>query len=769
MRVYLAEKPAQQRDLVKVLGRGSDRGAPHGVDVVSDGWIVCAIGHLVTLEEPHEWDPELRRWSLENLPFVPGQWRKRAIAGKERQLEVVVSALRRASEIVICTDAGMEGELIAYELLERAGALEVPCLRLWVSALNAAALRAGFAALRPWSETRGYALAGEVRKRSDYLEGLNLSRCASLRAVRRKNDPVVSIGRVQTPALAMVVARERAIVGFEPKRSFVVEVTVRADDGREARLRSASGKGAFQDEAVAKRLVGVAKGARVRLGVREAEERKGPPRPLDLAALQAEGGKRFGWTVKRVLEVAQALYEKHQSISYPRTSARVYDSGDWAVAMEALARLRGLGGPWSGLVPEEEDVVRRDAVFDTAALEGEDHPALMTTPEAAVGLSGDEAALFEVVGRFFVAQFVADWHSVVTRVGIDVEGVGLEAVGRRTVTAGWRAVVSGSAEEEEKQEGGGREDEGTDLGEVRWRDGEEVEVVGAKVRSRSSRPPVRYSESQLVGLMKRAGIGTKSGWAQVVENLKDRGYVERRKGRLVACERGLRVVGWLEAWWPRVLSVEHTAELERRLEAVARGTEDADEVLGGLCEDVCEGVRALKRARRLDLISVEAGGDGWRGWRFVRGEGETGTWVLEGRFARGDAASEVKPGGRVSVGLRDGGTRSVALEAVLSRESEGEEVVVRAVPVASRGGGKGRAGAAVQEAGIWRFRSGRDARGATAWFAEGEFESSGMSREALAGSVIEVRRANGVARTVRVRKVVEWKASGDSVRVRVAL
>ncbi len=651
MQLVVAEKPSVARDLARVLGVPA-RGQ-HCFESTSHGFaITWCVGHLVELDEPAAYDPAWKAWRLDVLPMLPAELRLRAASHARDQLRAVTTLLRdrRFTGAINACDAGREGELIFRYVYEYARC-RLPVRRLWVSSLTDEAIRRGFAALRPGDQLDPLADAARCRSEADWLVGMNATRAVTSKGRLAGHDALYSIGRVQTPTLAMLVEREHAITTFVPRDYWEVHGRFRTAGSAELVARwtdrpprpgkpSQVPAGRLGTERLAEELVGRdaargtssdPEGPRVERVDHEVV-REPPPMLFDLTSLQRTANRRYGFSAQRTLEIAQALYERHKAITYPRTDSRHLSSD---VVPELPAVIQALAS-----VPDLAVVAQRTATVAAAAsgspptlgrrfvddAKVTDHHAIIPTskPVRAGALDRDESRLFDLIARRFLAAFHPDAEIAVTqvviRVGVDrvggpdtpalaaadvpsQRGLASAAVdgptildalppppdryvakGRTRLVAGWQEVAGIT--------GTRRRDDADDSDDARDRDLPKVEVGDAlegtfEAIAKQTTPPPRYTEATLLGAMETAGraiddeslkramkdrgLGTPATRASIIETLLRRGYVERTKQHLIATPFGIGLVDGLPV--ASLRSPELTGQWEARLSRVARGEE----------------------------------------------------------------------------------------------------------------------------------------------------------------------------------------------------
>ncbi|WP_224247533.1 DNA topoisomerase 3 [Hyalangium gracile] len=621
----VAEKPAVARDIARVLG-ASQRG---------EGWfrgngyvVTWAIGHLVGLAQPHEMRAEWKRWSREQLPMLPREWPLVVSENTRSQFSVVREVMNspEVSAVVCATDAGREGELIFRYIYEAAGCRK-PVKRLWVSSLTESAIREGFRQLKEGAAYDALADAARGRSRADWLVGMNLSRLYTL-----GGGEMLSVGRVQTPTLAMVVERELAIRDFVPEDYLEVVATFlpqAAEVPAGARYRGTwfrevdpkTGAKLAEGAREARRLHadGVEAGevmARVRTGRAAIEsltsetKKMAPPLLYDLTELQRHANRLYGYSAQRTLELAQALYEKHKLLSYPRTSSRHLSTEVAATLPDVVRAIRGAYLPLLAPGTGERPLGRR--FVDDAKVT--DHHAIVPTPTSPdeVRLSPDERRIYELVCR----RLLAAWHedhvwsvtTVITAVSSPGAGGGPERVdrfhssGTQVVRPGWKVLDVGgpkppkerpSKAEKEKEESEGREpeDDAQDLPAGLQR-GQPQRVEDVEAVKKRTRPPPRFTdatlltametagrtldEKELADAMRETGLGTPATRAAIIEVLLEREYLQRRGKSMEATEKGIRLIQTVH---PDVKTPAMTGQWEAWLQRIERGRGDLSDFL----------------------------------------------------------------------------------------------------------------------------------------------------------------------------------------------
>jgi DNA topoisomerase-3 len=599
----VAEKPSVARDIARVLGAsGQGDGYLHG-----NGYVVTwAIGHLAALAQPHEINPEWRQWRRSLLPMLPAEWPLVVYERTRDQFEVVRKILNspRVSQVVCATDAGREGELI-FRYIYEAARCSKPFSRLWISSLTPDAIRKGFEGLRPGSEFDPLADAARGRSRADWLVGMNLSRAYAL-AYGEKD---LSVGRVQTPTLAMVVERELAI------RKFVVEdyLEVLATFHPQAAPKDTIYQGTwFRDQTADQESLQQAMrlppdgeeanriAARARTGqaaiesVQAQTQRMPPPALYDLTELQRHANRLFGFSAQKTLDLAQTLYERYKLISYPRTDSR-HLSLDVARTLPGIVRTiqepyRQHLAPGTG-----EQPLGRRFVDDSKVT---DHHAIIptTTPPDRVSLPPDEHEIYDLICRRLLSAWHQDHIWSVTTVITAIRNPGIidryHTSGSAVTQVGWKVLDFPLPAKTTKGKADQRSDQALPPGLAK---DQPQDVVDVTVLKKKTRPPKRFTdatlltametagktldEKELSDAMKETGLGTPATRAAIIEVLLKRQYILRSGKMLEATDKGIRLI---EVVHPEVKSPIMTGQWEQYLRRIQRGTAQLGPFLKGI-------------------------------------------------------------------------------------------------------------------------------------------------------------------------------------------
>jgi DNA topoisomerase-3 len=577
MRLVVAEKPSVGRDIARVLG--ANRKGKDGA-LVGEGWTVTwALGHLAELAPPDAYGEEYKKWRLETLPILPERFKVRANAKTRGQFGAVKALMRDPSvtEVVNACDAGREGELIFAYLYQLSGC-DKPVRRLWISSLTPEAIGEGLASLRDGRGMKPLEEAARSRGEADWIVGMNATRAYSVRFGRPGN--VLSVGRVQTPTLKLIVDREREIDDFKPEKFWTVYARFAREGVTYDGVWFKNKQNRFTEKEAAERIAEKVRGG---TGVVKKAEKKTasekPPLLYDLTELQRNANAKFGFTAERTLRAAQALYEEKKLITYPRTSSRYLTKdmvGTLKKRVEAAGALPELSPFAEKLLQLDKLPLSRRVVDDSKVT---DHHAIVPTNKKLSGeLQPDEAKVYDLVARRFLAVFFPAARFENTTVVTEVREETFLSRGRVVLEAGWRALYPDGV-------GGKKEKEPPVLPPVEV--GQEWAVAKVAVKEGETKPPPRYSESALLGAMETAGrfvedeelrqamkdsgLGTPATRAATIERLIKVGYLARDKKVLVPTEKGRAAIGLLGD--SPIVSPELTARWEERLAKMERGAE----------------------------------------------------------------------------------------------------------------------------------------------------------------------------------------------------
>jgi DNA topoisomerase-3 len=602
--LVIAEKPSVGQDLARVLpGAFTKHGSREEQYLESNDHVVAwAVGHLVQLADPDEYDEKFKKWRMAELPIVPERFK--LVVRDERskkRMNVLKRLLGRddVEHIVNACDAGREGELIFAYLYEKAGSKK-PVQRLWLNSMTKAAIQSAFGDLRPGADYAPLEEAARSRSEADWIVGMNATRAATIR-LRSSFDGAVSLGRVQTPTLAILARREEEIRAFVPEPYWVVDATfdaVQQPSGRhyegryhaEAQPRIANAQRAAEIVAACERQTGQI----TKLSKSRRKERV--PLLYDLTSLQRDASSRFGFTARRTLAAAQRLYEEHKALTYPRTNSR-YLTGDMVSEIKPIAALVGGQKEYAEAARYVTglDVLPLSKVVNDAKVT--DHHAIIPTNaerHPVDKMNDDDRRVYDMVVRRFLAVFhpEAEWEN--TRIETTVAEHIFRTRGRVLLVPGWRAAYGESADLDEAA--GSDDDEGANQRLPKLVEGEPASVREISLDRKETKPPARYNDGsllttmetagKLVGdeeareAMKESGIGTPATRAAIIERLLQVGYIERDGRALVVTEKGLSVIRLLGEH--PLTSPSLTGDWESRLGKIETGADSRKAFMGDI-------------------------------------------------------------------------------------------------------------------------------------------------------------------------------------------
>ena len=579
MIVVVAEKPSVGRDIARVLKcREKGEGFLKGENYL----VTWAVGHLVTLCEPDEIDEKYKKWKMDDLPILPKDIPTKVISKTRSQFSIVKKLINAPeTEKVICaTDAGREGELI-FRLIYAQAKCKKPVDRLWISSMTDEAIREGFENLKPSREYDGLYRSATCRSQADWLVGMNASRAFTLRF-----DALLSIGRVQTPTLAILVKRHNEIKNFQPEDYF----TVSADFGDYSGLwfdeKAEDEKKASRipTEEKAKDIAARVKGKDARVKSVQAESKKeAPPQLYDLTSLQREANRKLGFTADKTLKIAQELYEKWKAITYPRTDSRYLPMDMIPRVKQTLEKLpenyqdlvRGIPLREGGKLP----ITHR--FFDNEKIS--DHHAIIPTPQTAQldKLPPEDRNLYDMIARRLISAFYPAHEYDAIRVVTACQGESFKSSGRVVRVNGWKDVYPWDKEEEGALPS--------------LREGDERRVQKAAVKKETTKPPAPHTDASLLYAMENAGreledeklreqmkgsgLGTPATRAAIIERLIQVGYAARRKKAIMATEKGVALIDIAP---PEIASPETTGKWELALDEIAHNKRDTERFMEGI-------------------------------------------------------------------------------------------------------------------------------------------------------------------------------------------
>lgn len=567
MIVCIAEKPSVAREIAQVLGAVTKM---NGYLEGNGYQVTWTFGHLCTLKEPHDYSPDWKRWSLSSLPMIPSRFGIKLIENEsyKEQFRIIKELMSGADMIVNCGDAGQEGELIQRWVLQKAGAT-CPVRRLWISSLTEEAIREGFASLKDQSEFTRLYEAGLSRAIGDWLLGMNATRLYTLKY--GGNRQVLSIGRVQTPTLALIVARQNEIDNFRPEPYWELKTLYRG-------VTFTSAKGKFTDRREGEALLEQVKEAPFTVtGISEKKGREAPPRLFDLTSLQVECNKKYSFTAEETLRIIQTLYEKKLA-TYPRVDTTFLSDDIYPKVPSILSGLKA----WAEFTAplEGKKLPKSKKVFDNSKVT--DHHAIIPTGVPAGTLPDSEFKVYDLIARRFIAAFWPDCEFSTTTVSGTAGKTDFKASGRQILNPGWKVIFGNDTrDEDEPQE-------------------EKTAVLPAFTKGESgphepflketwTTPPKPYTEATLLRAMETAGkfvddeelrdamkdngIGRPSTRAAIIETLFKRNYIRKERKSLYPTATGKELIGIISE--ELLKSAQLTGIWEKKLRQIERGEYEA--------------------------------------------------------------------------------------------------------------------------------------------------------------------------------------------------
>ncbi|MDX5442307.1 MAG: DNA topoisomerase 3 [Hymenobacteraceae bacterium] len=593
MRVCIAEKPSVAREIAMVIGAKSKKDGYYEGNGYQVTW---TFGHFCMLREPEDYRPEWKRWSIHALPMVPDKFGIKLISnqGVEKQFKVIKHLLQNATEVINCGDAGQEGEVIQRWVLTEAKYAR-PFKRLWISSLTEESIRQGFAKLKDGSEFDLLYQAGKSRAIGDWLLGINGTRLFSVKYAQGRQ--LLSIGRVQTPTLAMIVNRHHEIQNFKPEPFWELKTVY-----RETTFSSTDGR--FTNQQKAQQILEAIKPKK--LVITDVETKKGnesPPRLFDLTSLQIECNNKLALTADETLKTIQSLYEK-KLVTYPRVDTTFLPDDMYPKIPDILKGLSTYNQLTQPLL--QKKIRKTTKVFNNNKVT--DHHAIIPTGAPANYIGGTEAGVYDIIVKRFIAAFYPDCVVSNTTVLADIEEYTFRAKGKQILEPGWRVVYEKEEQKSQPVKENSSDDKEEDLAVLpaftKGEQGPHEPVLEQKVTS----PPKEYTEATLLRAMETAGkqvedeelkealkengIGRPSTRAAIIETLYKRNYIRKEKKKIVPTQMGIDLIGVIKN--PTLKSAELTGQWERKLRQIEAGEVKSEDFLNELNVLVHEMVQEVK-------------------------------------------------------------------------------------------------------------------------------------------------------------------------------
>ena len=617
MIVCIAEKPSVARDIARIIGATSS----HDGYMEGNGFqVTWTFGHLCTLKEPHDYTPMWKSWSLTSLPMIPDRFGIKLIddQGIKKQFAIIEGLMQKAERIVNCGDAGQEGELIQRWVMQKAGA-KCPVSRLWISSMTDEAIREGFQNLKDQADYQPLYMAGLSRAIGDWLLGMNATRLYTLKYGQTRQ--VLSIGRVQTPTLALIVNRQKEIDNFKPEPYWVL-ATVYRDTTFTAT------KGKFTSKEEGEQAFATIEGKPFTVTkVEKKEGKEQPPQLYDLTSLQVDCNRKFGYSAEMTLNLIQALYEK-KFTTYPRVDTQYLSDDIYPKCPQTLNGLYQTKFGGQAVYAEYikpiggKPLKKTKRVFDTSKVT--DHHAIIPTGVIPQNLSDAEQKVFDLVARRFIGVFLPDCKFSTTTVLGQVDDIEFKVTGKEILEPGWRIVrgerldVKGEKNEEDDEKKSQEDEERTLPTFVKGESGEHAPTLTEKWTT----PPPYYNEASLLrametagkfvedetlrAAMKENGIGRPSSRASIIETLFKRHYIRRERKRLVATPTGIELIDLIRE--ELLKSCELTGIWEKKLRDIELQKYDAQQFINELKQqvtDIVHDVMTDPTNRRITVMPPE--------------------------------------------------------------------------------------------------------------------------------------------------------------------
>jgi len=576
MRLWIAEKPDMGRKIAKALGGGTEnRGS---IKVNSKETVTWAIGHLLESLMPHEYDSKYKKWEMDHLPIIPSKFKDKVQDGKQAQLGVVTALIKQASSVVVATDAGREGEAIAWKVLDHAG-WKGGAERLWTSSLGEDHLKKAVRQLIDDSSKKALYIAAKLRAAMDWSDGINLSRAYNIRLTNYGDKPL-SLGRVQTATLAILVDRDNEIAAFKPSDYHELKATLSTSIGDVELMHSPTETKRITDRDEADKLARKTQGLDTTLKVLTKPVTMRPPPPFSLPELQMAASAKWGWGAKKTLDVLQKLYEGG-AVTYPRTDAGCLTEDMKPTMPKHLAALRKQPG-FEKLA--NIDPVIRKSVFDNSKVE--DHHGIIPTDEVKdmTKFGVDERKLFDLVARRFLAALMPDAKGLRTTISCELAQTTFKTSGTILKVAGWKEVWGKEGDPTEGKSKSKGDGEGKILPPVT--DGQKAHSDKVEVITKTTKPPAHYTEGTLLkamigagsgsddkeirDLLSNGGLGTQATRQEIIEKLKYRDFARMNGKKIISTDRARDFILIIREDGGRLADVQATADLERHLREVEK-------------------------------------------------------------------------------------------------------------------------------------------------------------------------------------------------------
>lgn len=595
MKVCIAEKPSVAKEIADVLGA---KNRYEGYFEGNGYQVTWTFGHLCTLKEPHEYYPQWKPWTLSVLPMIPPRFGIKLIENKgvEKQFGIIETLMNKAESIINCGDAGQEGELIQRWVIQKTGS-KCPVYRLWISSLTEEAIREGFQNLKPQEDFTKLYQAGLSRAIGDWLLGMNATRLYTLKY--GQNRQLLSIGRVQTPTLALIVNRQKEIVNFVPQPYWELKTVYR-------NTTFSVTKGRFQTAEEGKQALQTVQDTPFEVtDISKKQGKEAPPRLFDLTSLQVECNKKFAFSAEDTLKLIQSLYEKKVT-TYPRVDTTFLSDDIYPKVpgvLQALISYKTLTDPLLAI-----KIPKSKKVFDNSKVT--DHHAIIPTSVPTQNLTENEQKVYDLIARRFIAAFYPDCTVSTTTVSGKVNSIDFKTSGKQILKPGWRVVFNKETEKEPENE-----EERVLPDFVKGETGPHKPALSEKW----TQPPKLYTEATLLRAMETAGklvedetlrdalkengIGRPSTRAAIIETLFKRNYIRKERKNLIPTATGIELIDTIQD--ELIKSAELTGIWENKLRRIEQGKYDAQTFLQELKEMVIQITNRVKTDTQIHAITIE--------------------------------------------------------------------------------------------------------------------------------------------------------------------
>lgn len=583
MKLFLCEKPSQGNDIAKVLG-ATTRGDGCLFTTDKQICVTWGIGHLVEQFQPEEYDPAFKRWAFETLPIIPNEWKLSPKKETKKQYNIVMSLIKKANSVVISTDADREGEMIARELLDIAG-FKGQVLRLWLSALDEASIRKALSSLKSGKETESLYYAGIGRSRSDWLIGMNFSRLFTLLAQQQgyQGSPL-SVGRVQSPTLAMVVNRDREIAHFVPKSHFALMAQLQTQQNQSFLAKYMvpenylDADGLCLNAQFMQQVHTDIQQTRIATvtSVETKREKNAPPLLFALSDLQSECNRLFSMGAQQVLDIAQSLYEKHKATTYPRTDCGYLPESQFAEVPKVISSMIKANSSWQKIA-SHLNLSQKSRAWNDKKITAH-HGIIPTMGNVNLNaMNEDELKVYDLICRRYLAQFLPHFEVDKTLVQLQSGQHSLQARGNTIIATGWKMLFSSASDDENDEEHQGL---------PTLQANQSCQIIASEIKQLKTTPPAHYTEGTLLSAMKNAarfvtderlkqrlreteGLGTEATRAGLIQGLIDKGFLKKKGKQILATEQANALIDSL----PDLLKNPGlTALWEQALNQIAEGT-----------------------------------------------------------------------------------------------------------------------------------------------------------------------------------------------------